>query len=80
MPKLTAEELEFRRGVALALSTLNACHDQPSMCADVMIELDLTLAKFRPLNLTDYDLTSLRVIEECRVRRLASRRRRAAQR
>lgn len=51
---------EFEEGALVALSVLNASHDQPSMCADVINSMGLTSADCS--NLDDFDKVNLRLI------------------
>ena len=53
---------EWEQGVLMALSVLNATHDAPSMCADVLNELGIDEIDCRQLD--DFDKTNLRLIVE----------------
>lgn len=53
---------EWEQGVLMALSVLNATHDEPSMCADVLNELGIDEIDCRQLD--DFDKTNLRLIVE----------------
>lgn len=50
---------EFKRGAVIALSTLNALHDQPTICSEVLGELGITPADCGDMDLTEYDLASV---------------------
>ncbi len=53
---------EFEEGALMALATLNAQFDQPSMCASTINQLDL--GGLDCSELSDFDKQSLRKINE----------------
>ena len=46
---------EFKRGAVIALSTLQAMHDQPSMYIDVFETLEISKADLKRMDLSEYD-------------------------
>ena len=61
MPKrLSDEERGFRQGAAIALAILAREYDQPSMAADILLNLGLNIAKLRAAGVEAYDIKPLR--------------------
>lgn len=52
---------ELERGMLVAVSILLACHDEPSMAADVLNELGLSNADCSSLD--DYDKENLKKVQ-----------------
>jgi hypothetical protein len=59
------ENLEFLRGYVLAVCNLNNMHDMPSVAWDVLLQLGVTKAEIKRLDLSEYDAKALRKIENC---------------